>query len=369
MSAKQNIVVVGGGGAGIAVAQGLSQKLDSNSQTLTVVTARPFFVLLPAALRMLTTSEGNLEETALISYDKAFPKGNATIKVGRVVSVEAKEGKGGVVVLENGERVPYDVLVLAPGSHWPGPVDFPDTREGIQAHLKEWRGKFGSAKGVVLAGGGAVGIELAGELKDAYPDKKVTLVHADSQLLNKAYPNKFRKRIEKDLRPRDVQIVFSDYVDDFDVVPVVTRNGKKLEGDLVIPTVGNRPATEFLASLGSEVLNERGQIRVKPTLQLKGHPEIFALGDAIDWDEQKQLAKYQKHGEIVAANVLAYLKGVTPSKEYTGSPELIIITNGKAYGAGYIGMLGGFVLGNWFASMVKGKSLMVPMVRKSFNQS
>ena len=93
--------------------------------------------------------------------------------------------------------------------------------------------------------------------------------------------------------------------------------------------MGNRPATEFVASLGPRVLNDRGQVKVNPTLQLVAFPNIFALGDAIEWDEQKQLAKYQKHADIVVANVLSYLKGITPSKKYTGSPELIVVTNGK----------------------------------------
>lgn len=39
----------------------------------------------------------------------------------------------------------------------------------ITAHLSQWRSKFEAAQDIVIAGGGAVGIETAGEIKDIYP--------------------------------------------------------------------------------------------------------------------------------------------------------------------------------------------------------
>jgi NADH dehydrogenase FAD-containing subunit len=77
------------------------------------------------------------------------------------------------------------------------------------------------------------------------------------------------------------------------------------------------------------VLNPRGQIRVENTFQLKSHSNIYAIGDAIDWQEQKQAAKAPKHAQIAAANVLSQINGGDAKKSYTGQPELISITNGK----------------------------------------
>jgi len=85
-------------------------------------------------------------------------------------------------------------------------------------------------------------------------------------------------------------------------------------------------------SLGSGVLNARGQIKVTSTFQIESHPNIYAIGDVIDWSEQKQAAKTPKHAQIAAANILSQLSGGSPSKQYTGQPELIIITNGKVSG-------------------------------------
>jgi len=364
---RKSIVVVGGGAAGGTITRILSSKIDANT-SLTLVTARPFALHLPAAIRMTTTAEGKLEDTVLIPFDNLLVNGNGTVKVGRVTAIE--EGKesqaGGSVVLSTGEQIHYDILVLAPGSEWEGPLTFPDDRAAVLEHIRSWRRKFENASGIVLAGGGAVGIEYAGEIKDAFPNKKVTIVHSDSMLLNAAYPNKYRKRIEKDITSRGVSIVFNDHVDDFESTNPRTRSGRQLEGNLVVPTFGNRPATAFVKSLGSGVLTPRGQIKIENTFQVKSHPNIYAIGDVIDWEEQKQAAKAAKHAQIAATNVLAQLNTGAPKTNYSGQPELIIITNGKKRGISFMGMLWGITLGNWFSSSMKGKELMVGMARKGY---
>jgi NADH dehydrogenase FAD-containing subunit len=96
-----------------------------------------------------------------------------------------------------------------------------------------------------------------------------------------------------------------------------------------VPTFGSRPGTGFVKSLGSGALNPRGQIKIENTFQLKSHSNIYAIGDVIDWTEQKQAAKAPKHAQIAAANILAQIGGAAPKQVYSGQPELIIITNGK----------------------------------------
>jgi NADH dehydrogenase FAD-containing subunit len=160
MSNRKNIVVIGGGGAGATITRILSSKIDPSTTSLTLVTARPFALHLPAAIRMTTTSEGKLEDTVLIPYESLLVKDNGTIKIGRVTAIEqGKEGRDGTVVLSTGERIHYDILVLAPGSEWSGPLAIPDDRAAVLEHIRSWRRKFENAKsGIILAGGGAVGI-------------------------------------------------------------------------------------------------------------------------------------------------------------------------------------------------------------------
>jgi NADH dehydrogenase FAD-containing subunit len=153
-----------------------------------------------------------------------------------------------------------------------------------------------------------------------------------------------------------------------------------------VPTFGSRPGTGFVKSLSSSALNPRGQIKIENTFQLKSYTNIYAIGDVTDWTEQKQAAKAPKHAEIAAANILAQINGGEPKKTYSGQTELIIVTNGKVrclslfgpsllsdlcrvlqkQGVSYVGMLWGITLGNWFSSSMKGKELMVSMMRKAY---
>jgi len=82
-------------------------------------------------------------------------------------------------------------------------------------------------------------------------------------------------------------------------------------------------------SLGRETLTEAGYVKVTPTLQLPSHPNIFALGDIIDWKEQKQAVKTVAHSAVVGKNIVALTKGQEVKATYKGSSEMIVITLGK----------------------------------------
>ncbi|KAJ7446462.1 FAD/NAD(P)-binding domain-containing protein [Mycena galericulata] len=358
------IVIVGGSPAGGAtVARTLASKLPTAKVTL--INALPYAISRPALPRMTVSGENDLVETALIPFDKLFTGSDGTFVEGTVETIQADK-KGGRVVLADGQQIPYDVLVLAPGSIWEGPLDFPHDSKAVNAFIDASRAQFKKAQKIVLVGGGAVGVEYAGEIKDIWPEKEVTIVHGDSGLVNSTYSASFRKGLEKALHARGVNIILDDYVDEIPApgsATVKTRKGNVIEADLVIPTRGPRPNTEFVGkSLGADTLDEQNQIKVKPTLQLLQHPDIFALGDAINTVEQKQIMKANAHAGIIIANIIAYLSGKA-LKPYKGSPEMIIVTNGKQGGRAYLGILWGITLGNWFARMAKSKALFVPMAR------
>jgi len=71
-------------------------------------------------------------------------------------------------------------------------------------------------------------------------------------------------------------------------------------------------------------------VKVEPTLQLPGQRDIFAIGDIIDWDEQKQLAKAHAHAEVVIPNVIALLNDQSSKlKAYKGTVEYLALINGS----------------------------------------
>ncbi|KZS91692.1 FAD/NAD-P-binding domain-containing protein [Sistotremastrum niveocremeum HHB9708] len=358
-----NVVVVGAGGFGAPIAHGLSAKLDSSKHTLTVITSRPYFTHYPALLRVLVTSDRQLEDDSLLGYDKLFQNGNGSIKVGTVTGItKAPNGKSGTVELASGESVPWDVLVLTPGSLWEAGLSLPEgDKSAAVSWFDSWAEKFKQANSYALVGAGAVGIELAGELRDVYPNKKITLIHGDSMFLNDTYPAKFRKDIERRIRIRRIDVLLSNHVDTIDNSGTShkTREGTPFEADLIVPTRGGRPNTEFIKSLGTKALTPYGRVNVKPTLQVEGETNVFAAGDVIEYKEQKQVAKAAGHAPVIIENVIALLSGSSPSKEYKGSMEAILVTNGKNGGAGYMGMLWGVKLGDYLTAKIKSKTLLV----------
>lgn len=363
---KKNVVVVGGGYAGIHAAEYLAKQLDRTQYNLILLNPRPYYLHLVAALRMVVSEAGKLEERALIPYDR-LP--GVTFVQGTLAEIEeTAPGKGGVLVLTNGEHIEYAALVLATGSKWQGPLAFGDSDEEVREHVKLWRERFARAKNVLIVGGGAVGIELAGEILDAYPNTKVTIVHSGTRLLNDVYPDKFRKAMEEKVTARGVALIDQDYVDVFPepLTPtdVTTRKGKTLAGvDLVIPAFGSRPNTGALGTLGAGVLTPEGFVKVLPTLEVPDHPGVFAAGDILDWREQKQAGKVMGHAAVVAANVVAFLQGRPQKKVYKGSIEMIIIPVGRTIGGGYFDVLWGITVGNWLSSIIKGKDLLIGMAR------
>ncbi|KAK0481558.1 hypothetical protein IW261DRAFT_1471290 [Armillaria novae-zelandiae] len=359
---KLNVVVVGGG-YGASAARRLSAKLDASKYNLILINSRPYRFHLPAFIRLVVSDIDNLEKTAMAGYDKLFHNNNGTFIQASVTGIQKSETVGGSVILDNGEKVPFHVLILATGSTWSGPLGFPDAKDDISTFLTSERSKFQDADSIVLVGGGSVGIEYAGEIKDIWPNKKVTIIHGGSQLLNDTYPDRFRKKMEYGMISRGVEIVYNDYLDEFPTSgpdSVTTRNGQTIKADLFVPAFGPKPNTGFIASSLSGAVTNKGFVKVKPTLQLASYPEIFALGDILDWKEQKQAAKADAHAALVSTNVLNYLDS-KPLKNYKGSYELILVTNGKNGGTAYFGILWGIVLGDWAARLVKSKDLLVPM--------
>jgi len=129
-----------------------------------------------------------------------------------------------------------------------------------------------------------------------------------------------------------------------------------------VPTHGPRANATYISSLGDNVLTQRGHVRVRSTMELVLHPGVFAIGDIIDWPEQKQAAKVTGHVAVAVPNVISFLEGKTPKKKYKGATEIIVLPVGKNGGAAYLGILWGITFGDWFVRWLK-KDLFIGKTR------
>jgi NADPH-dependent 2,4-dienoyl-CoA reductase/sulfur reductase-like enzyme len=152
MSKIKTEIVVVGGGSGAGMIHNLLPNIDLTKHNVTLINTHPYCIWWIATARMAVTSEGSLENSGLIPFNALINQGVKFIegRVSRIVD--------GVVELDSGKAVNYDYLVVATGSTWSGPINFPDGDAPLKEHLKRWRDKFSGASGVVIVGGGAVGI-------------------------------------------------------------------------------------------------------------------------------------------------------------------------------------------------------------------
>ncbi|KAL7326626.1 hypothetical protein PS15p_208931 [Mucor circinelloides] len=382
----KNIVIVGGGFAGTAVANALEKSLAaSNDQEhrLILIESKSHFYHAIAGLRSAVI---DWDSRIMIPYTDLFQNRKNKVVQASAVQLEKNEIVLDQSVEEFGDRIAYDYLILATGTHYPSPAKASAlTYEATHANLKSLRADIKSAKSIVIVGGGPVGIELAGEIREVYADKKITIVHDKDNFLDEASsPDaKLRKNLLDLAKKNKVDTIFNDAV----ALPadlkehfyspeggtVKTKNDQSIENvDLVLLAFGNRPATAWLknSDFGTDIVNTNGYIKVKKTFQVD-HADgsnIFVLGDVADFKETKMAFRIRSHVPVVVENLvqIAVKKG-KPTAEYKKGPDGMFITFGSKQGAGVLPLFGGLNVGSWLTSALKGKDLFISKTWKALN--
>ena len=216
---------------------------------------------------------------------------NIDIRVdSEVVSID-KERKRVVVRKADGSTYEesYDKLLLSPGAD---PVRPPlpgiDT-EGIytlrnvaDTDVIKARVASGKIKRAVVVGGGFIGLEMAENLSHA--GAEVAVVEMAPQVMG---PVDFSMAqiVHKHLQEKGVRLYLETAVESFskkgDAVEIKFSDGRTLEADMVILSIGVRPNTALASSAGLELGEMRG-IKVDEYLRTSDE-NIYAVGDAIEF--------------------------------------------------------------------------------------
>ncbi len=181
----------------------------------------------------------------------------------------------------------YDKLIISPGAEplrppiegidLPGIYNLrniPDT-DRIKKHVDQRQ-----PREAVVVGGGFIGLEMAENLVER--GVRVTIVEMLDQVMA---PLDFEmaSMVHAELLAHGVTLVLSDGVKSFaqnsEKLLVTTGQGRKVEADMVILSIGIRPENRLAKEAGLE-LCERGHIRVSSAMQTSD-PDIFAVGDAV----------------------------------------------------------------------------------------
>jgi NADH:quinone reductase (non-electrogenic) len=333
-----HVVVVGAGFGGLEATFGLA----GAPVKITLIDRRNHHLFQPLLYQVATASLATSEIAWPIRY-LLRDRREVTTLFANVNSIDA-EGKR--VVLDDGDSVPYDTLILATGARhdyfghdeWepfaPGLKTLEDAttlrRRILVAFERAERETDPTRRAAlltfVIVGAGPTGVEMAGTIADLARDTlapdfrnidthktRVVLIEAGSRVLA-GFPDELSAYAERSLEKLGVEVMLGAPVTECDADGVV-YGGKRLEARTIIWAAGVR------ASRAAEWLNAPAdrayRLQVAPDLTVPGHPDIFAIGDTItiagpDGKPVPGIAPAAKQeGRYVASLIKARLEGRT----------------------------------------------------------
>ncbi len=356
------VAIVGGGYAGFNLARLLDPYLD-----VTLIEAREAFVHNVAAIR--ATVEPGLLDQIIIPYDRLLKRGE--VRQARAESIDARG-----VRLSDGTFVPAYAVVVATGSHYAAPFKpESDSAAGFRTRMQDVSAQIASAAQVIIVGAGAVGVELAGEIKAAHPEKQVALV-SDQARLFPMYPEKLHAKLVERLSALGIDLHLGEAVKalkhssgPFEGT-IKFAGGASLSG-LVIPAIGTRIAESPAHSLPGTTRQPNGQLAVDQWLRPSNLPHVFAIGDLAATGEGMTVVSTMRQTPWLAQTLRrmangAKLESLVPYSRWKAPP--ILLPLGPKIGASVLPIGGGLVVGDRLTAAIKGKHLFIPRYHKEFGR-
>ena len=277
---RPRLVVVGNGMASMRVLEEL-WALAPELYDITVCAAEPH------------GSYNRILLSPLLAGDKALPDivthphewyGQRGITLHAGDPVTAIDRRLRTVTSRSGRTLPYDRLLLAPGSKpfvlpvagkdLPGVRSFRDLAD-VEAMVEASR----SQRRAVVIGGGLLGLECAWGLRRRGMD--VTVIHLMDRLMERQLDAAAAALLQQHLERGGLRVLLSAQTDALlgsdRVTAVRLKDGREIAADLVVMAAGIVPNLELAKAAG--LACERG-VLVNDTLQTFD-PRIYAVGECV----------------------------------------------------------------------------------------
>lgn len=229
-SAPKDIVVLGGSFTGIQVVRRLQESLPSGYRVTLIERNSHFHYLFNFPRYSVMKGRERYAFVPLNGISATAPPGAF-----RHIQDTATSIKDGKVYLQSGDVIDYAYLVLATGSRQSLPAKLASTElDDACKEMQSVQESIEAAQRIAIVGGGAVGVELAADIKSFYPEKDVTIIHSRDRLLNRFKP-RLHDHVYKKLQDMGMNIILKER-------PQVTRgknylslsNGETKEYDLIV---------------------------------------------------------------------------------------------------------------------------------------
>jgi NADH dehydrogenase len=309
-AAPHRVVIVGAGFGGLEAAH----RLKGVPVSITLLDRRNHHLFQPLLYQVATASLATSEIAWPIRYlFRGRPE--VTTLFATVTGVDAAEKR---VLLDDGDALPYDTLILATGARHA--YFGHDEWEPFAPGLKTLEDATTLRRRILVA------FELAGTIAELAKDTlrpdfrnidtdkaRVVLIEAGPRVLA-GFADDLSAYAQASLESLGVEVMLNQAVTECSADGVV-YGGQSLQAKTLIWAAGVRasPAAEWLGAPADRA----GRLQVLTDLTVPGHPDIFAIGDTVviagpDGTPVPGIAPAAKQeGRYVADTIKARLEGVT----------------------------------------------------------
>ena len=273
---RHQIVVIGGGYAGVMAALRAAGRVPAKGVSVTLVDAKPEFV---ERIRLHQFSAGG--QLKRRPYARLLRGTGADFVQGRVLSIDLT-GKRLAITGEEGQNaIAFDTLIYALGSSTDR-----DAVAGVREHaltldfasvdaLHARLDQLPAGGRVVVCGAGLTGIEGASEIAERRRDLRVTLI--DRGMLRAALSLKGQRYLRQAFERLGVAVREQTAVHALQDGSIATSAGDEpfdlclWAGSFAVPP---------LARDAGLLTDERGRVRTDAELRSLSHPDVLVAGDA-----------------------------------------------------------------------------------------
>ncbi len=338
---RPHVVILGGGFGGLAAARALG-----GQEVRVTLVDRSNHHLFQPLLYQVATALLPAPDIAAPLRNLLSPHENVRVLLAEAQRIDVENR---VVVLDHGEVLEYDFLIVATGlkHEYFGHPEWERHAPGLKTLYEalEIRSRvllaFEAAERLtdadekrafltfIVVGGGATGVELAGQLSEISRNAlrrdfrtidpssaRIVLVEGADRIF-RDYDPKLSARARRDLESLGVEVRTSTFVTDIDDQGVTLGEGERIDAHTVLWAAGVR-ASSMTEELGAE-LDNIGRVKVTPYCTVPGHDEVAVLGDLIHLPSKRtgqplpavaQVAL--QSGKLVAQNILRRIEGEPP---------------------------------------------------------
>jgi len=322
-SAGKGVVIVGGGAGGLSVAEALREygyagpvTLFSKENNAPIDRTKLSKSLMDDASKLEWRSSSVLKDTF-----------GVTLRLGTEITAVDTASK--TVTVDGGEVVGYEKLVLAPGS-WPSRLPIPGadlenvfTLRNVD-DTKKMQGLKSKGKDIVFVGSSFIAMEIVAVVMKNEP-ASIHVIGMETvpfeRILGKEIGGALMKFFEKNgvtfhmgektTKINGTTTLLGTVTGAQKVESVELGNGKVLKADYVVMGVGVKPATQFLQGNPAFSLEKDGGLATDKELHVKGHSDVFAIGDIAHYpqtpDEAVRRVEHWNvatdHGRSVGATI------------------------------------------------------------------